>query len=294
MHSAASGQLTTASTQRPHDCWLRLHCALSTFGRTTAVISVTLLAACDANTIASNVTAPTHLPWLHAYPNDSTANTSSRLDREFEGTMTQSRLLIGQLGLTTKVQYDQAKPTTTTSSPKRMTVTIHSATESSPRLIIRDLGIDTNIESVGITTDGYMDTPSQSNTVAWYKHGARWGENGNTTITGHYNDSAGNPAVFAKLHTLNIGATIEIKTDQSSYIFEVSRSNSEEFDSISLLDLFGERMESRLNLITCHGERKQSPERYSHRWIIRADLRNTALKPTATRRLNSEDAASRP
>jgi LPXTG-site transpeptidase (sortase) family protein len=137
------------------------------------------------------------------------------------------------------------------------------------RLKIPALNLDTEIEYVGLTPDGKMDTPKDITKVAWYEEGAMPGEEGSAVIAGHYGWTGGKASAFDKLHTLKEGDTIYVEDEAGDIVsFTVShiRNYSPEDDAADVFTSTDK--EAHLNLITCAGEWNRDTESYAERLII--------------------------
>lgn len=161
------------------------------------------------------------------------------------------------------------------SSPQRGTSAQSAATTPShtqsagPRLIIPKLGISAPVQAVGKTASGAMDIPRGAWSVGWYQPGARWGNPGNAVIAGH----AGAPnqnAVFKHLDALKVGDTVEVKDGGSTFVYQVTKTQTVTPDNAPLQAIFGASSKAHLNLITCHG--LWANEDYSHRLVVYTDL----------------------
>lgn len=121
------------------------------------------------------------------------------------------------------------------------------------RLRIPAIKVDTNVQSVGLLTDGQMGVPTNDTSVAWYKDGTEPGAAGNAVIDGHV-DSKSGPAVFFYLKDLNKGDKIYV-TDAhgTTYTFAVTDIEAYPRDNAPLARVFGSFGVPNLNLITCTG-----------------------------------------
>lgn len=138
------------------------------------------------------------------------------------------------------------------------------------RLVIPRIGVDAQIEPVGIDRSGAMAAPSSLDGVGWYKNGPEPGETGDAVIDGHYGVSQ--PAVFRELSQLRPGDEIDIFwPDGRTTAFKVSATQTVPAGSHPP-DLFGHSGPARLSLITCSGAWIQSTRTYSDRLIVTAML----------------------
>jgi len=129
-----------------------------------------------------------------------------------------------------------------------------SATDGIPvRLLIPAIGIDVEIESLGLTEDRAMDSPKDRFNVAWYNLGARPGDNGSAVIAGHTNWKNGMTAVFDNLSQLKIGDKVSVENNNGIHTsFIVERIQVYGRDDI-VPEVFNRLDGKYLNLITCAG-----------------------------------------
>jgi hypothetical protein len=140
------------------------------------------------------------------------------------------------------------------------------------RIRIPALGIDTVVESVGVTAKGLMDVPANLWDTAWLETGVRPGALGQAVIDGHL-DSVHGSAVFADLHLLRPGNPIYV-SDASGreLIFRVTALQVEPLDGFNTLQVFGPTHGRFLNLITCAGRYDPNRRTYDHRLVVFAQL----------------------
>jgi len=125
------------------------------------------------------------------------------------------------------------------------------------RLLVPAIGINAPIESVGVRTDGTMETPRQSpwNDVGWYNAGPRPGEQGSAVIAGHLDRPGGNPAVFWHLRDLHVGDTVQVVDAQGKTLhFHVTRIGFYPPQEAPVQDIYGNTAGRFLNLMTCAGD----------------------------------------
>lgn len=133
-------------------------------------------------------------------------------------------------------------------------------------LKIPEINVSAKIESVGLTFQGAVDSPSGPQNVGWYNLGPRPGENGISIIDGHSGWKGNKPAVFDNLYKLNIGDKIYIEDEfKNILVFSVINIKiykpGEDYTNVFVPESTG----SYLNLITCSGlwdaVKKTSPDR---------------------------------
>lgn len=141
------------------------------------------------------------------------------------------------------------------------------------RLKIPRLGIDAPIDSLGLTSDGDLDTPKTAENTGWYNAGPRPGSLGSAVIDGHFGYANDKPAVFDDLYTLVKGDVFYVEDDKKvtySFIVNELRSFSPDDDATTVFRSTDNL--SHLNLITCQGVWNQGQASYSNRLVVFADL----------------------
>lgn len=145
------------------------------------------------------------------------------------------------------------------------------------RLIIPALGVEANIQTVGLTTDGKMANPQGVNKfreTAWYKDSSRPGQAGSAVIAGHLDNALSLQGVFYHLNELRAGDEIIVKTDQGEQAtFKVESSEIYDYQNAPAEKIFNlNDGTARLNLITCDGTWIQSAKSYDKRLVVYTTL----------------------
>lgn len=140
------------------------------------------------------------------------------------------------------------------------------------RFQIPKLNIDTNIEPVGLTKDGAMDSPVSPMPVGWFKLGPKPGEIGSAVIAGHSGWKNNIPAVFDNLHKLQKGDKVYVTDEKgvkTTFIVRELRIYKPK-DDASLV--FGSNDGgAHLNLITCSGFWNTIWKSHSDRLVVFTD-----------------------
>ncbi len=174
------------------------------------------------------------------------------------------------------------KPATKEVLPAQQVATLPTKELASPTEIanaipktlrIPSINLEATIESVGMDAKGNMDTPKDSDNVAWYNLGYKPGTVGNAVIAGHYDKADGSPAVFWNLSKLAVGDKVMVTDENGSeQTFQVVRSEKYPYDQFPLQEVFGKSDKKMLNFITCQGEWNSEAKNYSHRSVIYTEL----------------------
>lgn len=139
------------------------------------------------------------------------------------------------------------------------------------KLKIPSIYVDSNIESLGLTKDGAMDSPSGGLNTGWYNLGPRPGEIGSAVIDGHSGWSNGK-AVFDDLYKIKIGDKVYVE-DKEGLIstFSVVKIIKYEPDAYVKDVFFSTDGKSHLNLITCSGFWDNILKSHSKRLVVFTD-----------------------
>jgi len=143
------------------------------------------------------------------------------------------------------------------------------------RLIIPSIGVDANIQSVGLywRGDGTMGIPTNFTDVAWYNGGPRPGEPGSAVIDGHLDGRDVKEAVFYNLGKLQTGDIVEV-VDVAGKKFDFKVVDVKTYDyNAPTADIFShDTSTSRLNLITCAGDWDKTQGLYNKRVVVFTEL----------------------
>lgn len=147
---------------------------------------------------------------------------------------------------------ERAMPTHTTQKPSSVATL---PPGDAGRLVIPSLALSAPIERVGVLPSGEMSTPQQRpyQDVGWYKGGTKPGEDGSAVIAGHVDAPQGKPAVFARLHELKIGDTMQVERGNVVH-FRVQRMAYYTPQGAPMREIFTASGGAHLNLITCAGQ----------------------------------------
>ncbi|MDB5224603.1 MAG: peptidase family protein [Candidatus Adlerbacteria bacterium] len=147
------------------------------------------------------------------------------------------------------------------------------------RLKIPVIGVDANVEHVGVKPDGSMDTPKDFSNVAWYQDGPRAGAPGNTVIDGHVNNALTKSGVFEHLSQIKKGDYMTLYDAQGhAMLYQVDRVVDYPFDNAPLAEIFSTQGPSQLVLITCDGDWIPDAHSYNQRLVVYAKLINQLAK----------------
>ncbi|MDP3962429.1 MAG: class F sortase [bacterium] len=140
------------------------------------------------------------------------------------------------------------------------------------RLVIPSIGVDTDIESVGLTAKGALDVPEDITNAGWFNDGPKPGKIGNAVIDGHYGWKDKIPAVFDNLRDVKRGDKIYVIDERgasTTFIVKEIRTYGEAENAPEIF--VSTDGESHLNLITCHGSWNRAKQSYVDRLVVFAD-----------------------
>lgn len=141
------------------------------------------------------------------------------------------------------------------------------------QLKIPKIKVDTATVHVGMNAQGDMDIDENPKQAAWYKLGAKPGEEGSAVIAGHYGWKNGVPSVFNDLHTLVAGDKIStVGEDGEMLTFVVTRLATYAPDQNAVEVFRSDDGKAHLNLVTCQGSWNNSLSTYSERLVVFSDL----------------------
>jgi len=139
------------------------------------------------------------------------------------------------------------------------------------RLLVPAIGVDAQVEAVGLDAQGRMATPSGASTVAWYQPGPTPGEVGNAVIAGHLDWTTG-PAVFWRLGTLHPGDDVTVVRANGSQAHFIVDGTSMMSYNAPTDGLFTRDGPPSLTLITCAGAWDRQRGTYLQRLVVHATL----------------------
>jgi len=141
------------------------------------------------------------------------------------------------------------------------------------RLKIPKIHVDAQIDLMGLTKAGAMESPVGGKNVGWFKLGTYPGAIGSAVIAGHYGPwKNGDGSVFDNLSSLTKGDKIYVQDASgrtATFIVRESRMYDPKADAS---DVFGSNdCKAHLNLITCEGIWNKATKTYSARRIVFTD-----------------------
>ncbi len=149
-------------------------------------------------------------------------------------------------------------------------------TDRPVHLSIPAIGVDTEVEVVGVMASGDLDTPQKHpwTNVGWYSTGPVPGQPGSAVMDGHLDRPGAFPAVFWHLRDIQVGNQIEVKMLSGKTLrFYVTQVEYYAPQHAPLEAIFGDGGGRYLNLITCAGDWISAEHQTTQRLVVFASLR---------------------
>lgn len=121
-------------------------------------------------------------------------------------------------------------------------------------LQVPSIGVDSDLEPLGLLPDKTLKSPSLFERAGWYAGGVRPGDPGPAVIAGHV-DSVSGPAVFFRLRTIAVGASVAVKQSNGATVhFVVDSVREYPKNKFPTEAVYGPTPLPELRLITCTGD----------------------------------------
>lgn len=138
------------------------------------------------------------------------------------------------------------------------------------RLRIPAIGVDSDLMSLGLRSDGTLETPPGAFPAGWYTGAPTPGELGPAIIVGHVRYNT--PGVFSRLSDLRRNDTIDVRRqDGSTATFRVTRLEHFAKAQFPTQKVYGNIDHPGLRLITCGGLDAATNE-FKENVVVFADL----------------------
>lgn len=135
---------------------------------------------------------------------------------------------------------------------------------------ISSIGVATELLVLGLAADGTAAVPEDFARAGWFAPGGRPGARGPTVLMGHV-DSATGPAVFADLHELRAGDTVEVTVaDGTVALYVVTGTEQVAKSTFPTTAVFGATTQDVLRLITCSGGFDRDASSYLDNLVVSA------------------------
>ena len=186
--------------------------------------------------------------------------------------------------------------------PPEIQVKTAGASTTPVRFLIPTIGVDANVQLVGLTKTKNMGVPDNFSDVGWYRLGFAPGVLGNAVIAGHLDNGKGKPAVMENLNKLKINDDVYVINKGGEKLqFKVIGVALYDYVNPPVSGIFGASSEARLNLITCDGIWDTVKKVYDKRLVVFTKLTSVTtaegiymkvLAPVSTTTLATSTASS--
>lgn len=137
------------------------------------------------------------------------------------------------------------------------------------KLEIPAIGVNAEVQHVGVGRSGNMAVPTNYTDVGWYRLGTVPGQTGSAVIDGHVDNGFGLAAVFKRVHELKSGDDVFVTTREGTRLrFRVEAVEEYALEDVPSEVLFNRADRPRLNLITCSGTWLPGEDMYDSRVVV--------------------------
>jgi sortase (surface protein transpeptidase) len=141
------------------------------------------------------------------------------------------------------------------------------------RVIIPAIGVNAPVIPEGTDSTGALEVPPlsgpQADDAGWWKGGAAPGQNGPAVIVGHINSAAAGNLVFARLGTLQAGASVQVVLASGVTVsFTVTALQEVSKNAFPTQQVYGPTAGPTIRLITCGGTFDSSSGHYQDNLIV--------------------------
>jgi LPXTG-site transpeptidase (sortase) family protein len=138
------------------------------------------------------------------------------------------------------------------------------------RVSIPAIGVDSRLMSLGLRSDGTLETPPGAFPAGWFTGAPTPGQLGPAIIVGHVRYNT--PGVFARLSQVHRGDRVDVdRADGSTARFRVTRVEHVAKSAFPTQQVYGNIDHAGLRLITCGGLDAATAE-FEENVVVFADL----------------------
>lgn len=146
------------------------------------------------------------------------------------------------------------------------------ATVSPVRLVIPEIGVDSDLMELGLQADGSLEVPPAGFPAGWFTGAPMPGVIGPAVMAGHV-DWEGTPGVFYDLRSLAPADEITVlRADGSAVVFAVVSVEQFDKDEFPTDAVYGDLDHPGLRLITCGGSFDPAERSYTDNIVVFAEL----------------------
>lgn len=135
-------------------------------------------------------------------------------------------------------------------------------------LVIPKIGIDANVQPIGLNSDDSLAVPADYHAAGWYAQSPTPGQIGPSVVDGHVDNVAG-IGVFWRLRELTPGDTFSLKRADSSVInFKIERIDQFPQAEFPTAAVYGKINYAGIRLITCGGVFNTASHHYTDNIVV--------------------------
>lgn len=144
------------------------------------------------------------------------------------------------------------------------------------RFQIPKLGVDADVQHVGVKANNQMANPSNFTDVGWFKGGTIPGNVGSAVIAGHVDNALALDGVFKELGALKPGDEVIVtRRDGTKLTFRVDELKYYHYQNTPNEKVFASSDgKAHLNLVTCAGTWIKEAKSYDQRLVVYTTLVN--------------------
>lgn len=137
-------------------------------------------------------------------------------------------------------------------------------------LRVPDIGVDGDVDAIGVGPDGQLAVPAAAGGLSWYRYGPSPGDAGSAVVAGHV-DYNGAEGVFWRLDELPVGSRLEVGYDDGTTRgFTVTARKQYPKSGLPVAEVFATAGPPRLVLVTCGGSFDSSRKSYRDNIVVSA------------------------
>lgn len=139
------------------------------------------------------------------------------------------------------------------------------------RLTVPAVGLDVDLDGVGVAADGQMEIPDDGDRAGWYRHGPAPGDADGSVVVAAHVDTQEGPGAFLTLTGVTEGDEILVElADGSSAAYRVIGGEQVAKRDLPVDELFRRDGDPVLRLVTCSGDWSPSASSYTDNLVISA------------------------
>ncbi len=139
------------------------------------------------------------------------------------------------------------------------------------RLVVPGVGIDAPVVTLGVNSDGVMQSPATPTDVGWYNFSSLPGGGSNIVLSGHVDYVNYGPAIFWNLRELKPDDVVQVVLDNGSVVnYHVTTVTTYDDQTAPVQQIIGATPAETITMITCTGTFDTQSREYDKRLVVRA------------------------